>query len=189
MIESALGWIGEIARFVGSLFPRLLIVQASHRGVKYVWGREVVELEPGPHVYWPLVTPVELCAVVRQTIDLPAQLLETADGQVVVASGAIEYEIEDAVAFLAQAENGYDSIRLVATGAVRDMVTDCTLEELRADRGMADRLLTGHAQDDLEPYGVRVLRARLSDFARVRPIHLTGGPSVGVTVGGGGTIE
>lgn len=189
MIESALGWIGEIARFVGSLFPRLLIVQASHRGVKYVWGRRVVELPPGPHVFWPLVTPVELCAVVRQTLDLPAQLLETAEGQVVVASGAIEYEIRDVVAFLAEAENGYDSIRLVATGAVRDVVTDCTLEELRGDREMLDRLLTGHVQDDLAPYGVRVLRARLSDFARVRPIHLTGGPVVGVSTGGAGLIE
>lgn len=186
MIESALGWIGEIARFLGSLVPRLLIVQSSHRAVAYRWGRHVVELGPGPHVYWPLVTPIETCAVVRQVLDLPTQLLETADGRTVVASGVIEYEIANVVAFLAETENGYDSIRLVATAAVRNLVMDSTREELgAADADVAERLLTSAVQEDLEPYGVRVLRARLSDFAAVRAVHLTGGQLVAVQVSSG----
>lgn len=189
MIDSALGWIGQLAHYLGSLVPRLLIVQSSHRAVKYVWGRTPLELGPGPHVYWPVATPVESCAVVRQVLDLPTQLLETADGRTVVASGVIEYEITDALAFLAETENGYDSIRLVATAAVRNLVMDSTREELGAsDADVAERLLTSAVQEDLEPYGVRVLRARLSDFAAVRAVHLTGGQLVAVQVSSG-TIE
>ena len=171
MLESALGWIGEVARFVGSLFPRLLIVQRSHRAVKYVRGAHVRELLPGLHVYWPLVTVVETCAVVRQVLNLPTQLLETADLVPVAAGGIVEYEVDDAVLFLAECENGYEAISAVATAAIRRVVTEREYENL----GGLDLALTRAARRDLRSYGVRVLRARLSDLAKVRPVHLTGG--------------
>lgn len=173
MIESALGWVGDVARFVASLFPRLLVVQASHRAVKYIRGRHVRQLEPGLHVYWPLVTPVESCAVVRQVLNMPTQLLESADGVPVAAGGVVEYEIENAVKFLAECENGYEAIAAVATAAIRAVVTSRPYDE-RADDQM-DRELTLAVRRDLRVYGVRVRRARLSDLARVRPVHLTGG--------------
>jgi regulator of protease activity HflC (stomatin/prohibitin superfamily) len=175
VIEAALGWIGDVAQFVGSLVPRLLVVQTSHRAVKYVRGAVEVELQPGLHVYWPLVTPVETCAVVRQTLDIPARLLETADGETVVGSGVVEYEIKDPILFLARTENGYDSIRLVAGAAIRRVVLESTREELRGQEELSRRLLVNDVQEALEPYGVLVLTARLADFARVRAIHLTGG--------------
>lgn len=173
MLDSALGWIGQIAEFVGSLFPRLLIVQASHRAVKYVRGATVVALQPGLHWYWPLVTTVETCAVVRQVLNMPTQLLETADGVPVAVGGIVEYEITDPVRFLAECENGYESISSVATGAIRRVVT--SLEYDDRDGSSMDARLTKAVRRDLRGYGVRVHRARLSDMAKVRPIHLTGG--------------
>lgn len=172
MIEQAFGWLGEIARFVGSLIPRLLVVQKSHRAVKYVHGKNVVLLEPGLHVYWPLVTPVEMCAVVRQVINLPTQLLETRDGTPVAAGGVIEYEIKDAVRFLAELENGYEAIAAVALASVRQVITASVHGD---EPELLDEELTVAVKRDLRSYGVRVRRARLSDLARVRPVHLTGG--------------
>lgn len=173
MLDSALGWIGEVARFVGSLFPRLLIVQSSHRAVKYVLGRTPVVLKPGPHVYWPLVTPVETCAVVRQVLNMPTQLLETEDCVPVAVGGVVEYEVADPLAFLAETENGYEAISAVATAAIRRAVTCRNYEDLNGSD--LDRSLCRMVSRDLRPYGVRVLRARLSDLAKVRPVHLTGG--------------
>lgn len=176
MIESALSWLGDLARFLGSFFPRLLIVQSSHRYVKYVHGARVVVLNPGLHIYWPLVTAVEWCAVVRSGLDLPTQVLETADGQTVAASGVIEFEVEDPVKFLAECENGYVTARIVASAALRRVILDNTRAELRADSELVDTLLYDEIQEALEPYGLHVLRAGLKDLAPVRALHLTGMP-------------
>lgn len=174
MIASAFSWVADVAEFLGSLLPRLVVVQSTHRAVKYALGRRPTLLEPGVHVYWPVVSPVESCAVVRQTIDVPARLVETADGYSVVCSAVVEYEIDDAVAFLARTENGYDSVRLVAGSAVWEYVRESTLEELRSQSDIARRLMVGAMQDDLRPYGVLVLGAQVADLARVRALHLTG---------------
>lgn len=175
MIDSAFTWLGQLAEWFASWFPRLLVVQSSHRAVKYVRGATPVLLAPGLHVYWPLVTPVETCAVVRQVVEVPAHLLETADRAAVVVSGVIEYEIGDALVFLAEAENGYLSLEKVAAATIRSYVLESTTDELRENDDMTRRMLTSMLQEDLQPYGVRVLGARLADCARVRPIHLTGG--------------
>lgn len=173
MLESALGWVGDLARFVGSLLPRLYVVQSSHRAVKYVRGHSPVVLEPGLHVYWPIVTPVESCAVVRQVLNMPTQILETADCVPVAAGGVVEYEVRDPLAFLADTEDGYEAISAVATAAIRRVVTDRDYEALSGPA--LDAALTRVARRDLKSYGVHVIRARLSDLARVRPVHLTGG--------------
>lgn len=176
MIESALGWIGDLARFLGSLLPRLMVVQASHRAVKYVRGRRVVLLEPGVHVYWPIVTPIEFCAVVRQVKAVPTQVLETADDQTVAVSGVVEFEIVDPIAFLARTEDGWNSAVFLAAAAIRRVVMKHDRDDLCDAPEATDLRLTRQAQRWLAPYGVRVLRLRLADFARVRPIHLTGIP-------------
>ena len=78
-MESALGWLQSIFDTILKLFPRLLIVGATHGGVKFVRGSKVVELKPGLHLYWPIVTEIETYCVVRQVIDLPTYTLTTKD--------------------------------------------------------------------------------------------------------------
>lgn len=175
MIETAFGWIGEIASFVGRMLPRLLIVKWSHRAVKYVRGSNVVALEPGLHIYWPLVTEIETCAVVLQVLNLPTQLLETADGAPVAASGVVEYTVDDPIQYLAECENAYEAITNVATAAIRRVVNSLPYAQLQAGGSDLDRKLTGATQRLLGDFGVHVKKTRLSDFARVRPIHITGG--------------
>ena len=175
-MEQAFAWIGKFAEFIASLLPRLLVVQATHRAVKYVNGHRVVELQPGRHIYWPIMTPIETCAVVRQVLNLPTQILETSDGVPVAAGVVIEYTIENAVRFLSECENGYEAVGNMATAALREIVTAHAYEELRTDKDL-DTALTRATQGYLTPYGVRVRKARLSDCARVRPLHITSGNS------------
>lgn len=179
MIDAAFSWIGEIARFLGRLLPRPLIVKSSHGAVKYVRGYKVIELKPGWHLYWPIMTEVEMSPVVRQVLNLPTQLLETSDGATVAVSGMIEYEVDDVICYLAECENAYESIDNVATAAIREVVTKLEHADLRAASGSVDRLLTNASRRVLKDYGVYVLKARLSDFARVRPLHITGGQEFG----------
>ena len=175
-MEAAFAWIGEIAKFFGQLLPRLTIIKSSHRSVKYVCGKHRKLLLPGLHVYWPIVTDIETCAVVRQVLNLQSQILETKDGVTVVAGGLVVYEIDDAETFLADNENAYETIDDVATAAIRKVVVSATLDELRAGRSKLDSRLTRETQKLLSDFGVKVEYARLTDFARVRAFHLSGGP-------------
>ena len=172
---AAFAWLGKLVEFFGSFFPRLLIVKSSHRAVKYVFGKRRVLLLPGLHVYWPIVTEVEVCAVVRQVLNLQSQILETRDGTTVVAGGLLVYEIDDALTFLADNENAYESIDDVATAAIRKVVVGADLSELREGRARLDGRLTREIQKLLSDFGVKVEYARLTDFARVRAYHLSGG--------------
>lgn len=181
-METAFAWIGEIARFIGAFIPRLVIIMVSHRGVKYVRGKHAVLIEPGLHLYWPLTTELETCAVVRQVLNLQSQILETSDGHTVVAAGLVVYEIDDALAFLAENENPYESIDDVATAAIRRVVISLPLNELRKGRAALDNRLTRETQKLLADFGVRVLYARLTDFARVRAFHLSGGSLTNVDI-------
>jgi regulator of protease activity HflC (stomatin/prohibitin superfamily) len=176
MIESALSWLGDLARFLGSTFPRLLVVQSSHRAVKYKNGHTPILLAPGRHLYWPLMSPIEYCPVVRQVISIPTQLLETADDQTVAASGVLEFEIQDAILFLAQTESGWEAVRAVGSAAIRRVVMKQERAALCDAPEAIDLRLTRQAQRWLQAYGVKVLRLRLADFARVRAVHLSGRP-------------
>lgn len=175
-MEAAFAWIGKLAEFFGSFFPRLLIVKSSHRAVKYVFGSKRVLLEPGVHLYWPIVTEIEACAVVRQVLPLNAQLLETEDGVTVLADGLVVYEIDDAETFLADNENAYETIDDVATAAIRKVVTSSQYEALRRGGRKLDGQLTREIQKLLRDFGVKVEYARLTSFAKVRALHLSGGP-------------
>lgn len=175
-MESAFAWIGKIAEFFGSLFPRLLIVKSSHCAVKYVHGYKRVLLEPGLHLYWPLVTEYEICAVVRQIVALASQVLETKDGVTVLVDGLVVYEIDDAETFLADNENAYQSIDDVASAAVRKVIISLTYAEIRAGRARLDGRLTRATQTALRPFGVDVEYVRLTNFAKTRVLHVSGGP-------------
>lgn len=177
MIDSALGWIGQLAEFLGAWFPRLLVVQSSHRAVKYKNGHTPVLLEPGRHVYWPIMSPIESCAVVPQVDDMPTQLLETSDAVAVAVGAVAEFEVTDPVAFLAKTQNGFAVVRMMVAACVRDVVIATAYDDVTADAAALNRRLTREARRALRPYGVLIRRVRLTDYAKVRPIHLTGGGS------------
>jgi len=178
-METAFAWIGQIAEFFGSFFPRILIVKSSHRAVKYVYGRRRVLCRPGIHFYWPLVTEYETCAVVRQVQELGSQLLETRDEHTIMVAGVVVYEIDDALTFLADNENPYEGVRDVCSAAIRKVVILNDYARLKAGRASLDTKLAQEMQKLLSPFGVRVLYARLTDMAPVRPIHLSGGLAPG----------
>jgi regulator of protease activity HflC (stomatin/prohibitin superfamily) len=123
-METALGWLGDVFRFLLSLVPRLLIVRATHRAVKFARGKHARVLLPGLHFYWPLVTEVEIVPVIRQTVDLVPQYLTTADGAPVAVSGIVVYEVDDVLRLLTECFDYDAMIRSFSLAAIKRVVAN-----------------------------------------------------------------
>jgi len=166
-------WLNTIFEAILEFFPRRVIVTATHRGVKWKFGFEVVELDPEVHWYWPLVSEVTQYPVARQTLKLDPQTLMTSDLKKVMARGMVVYRIVDVVA--AWGEHNLDideTVADIAAGCIYDLVLGCDLEEMvESDHTEA---LTEAVQEALEEYGVLVEQVKLTDFSEVRSVHLSG---------------
>jgi regulator of protease activity HflC (stomatin/prohibitin superfamily) len=173
-MEGALSWLGDLMQFIGKFFPRVVIITTTHAGIKFVRGHKVVVLEPGVHVYWPLVTELESYPVARQAVDLRSQTLVTMDEKTIAAGALIVYEIRDIESILAHTYDPEDTVRDVALSAVHDVLCRLTWAEIRDSikNDTLEKALKHEAYRGLTSYGVRVLRLTLTDLAPCRVIKL-----------------
>ncbi|MCI0673398.1 MAG: SPFH domain-containing protein [Myxococcaceae bacterium] len=178
-MQSALGWLGELAGWFAQWVPRLMHVRATEAGVRFIRGKAPRPLPPGLHLYWPITTEVESIATVRQVMALDSQVAVTRDGHTVVAGGLVVYRIVDAVKFLAENYDAHDSVKDVAQAAVRQAVLAKEFQELRAGRAAVENKLTAEVQKVLVDFGVEVEYVRLADLAGAQVLCLYNGGRVG----------
>jgi regulator of protease activity HflC (stomatin/prohibitin superfamily) len=178
---SAFAWLGDIIQALGKVIPRLMLVRATHRAVRWTWGRWIKELKPGLHIYWPMIADVDLIVVARQTLNLPTQVLMTRDGHQIVMGCLIVYRIKDVV--LAIGERNFDvdaTVSDITQGAVVECCSGHTLDELR--EGLAtgiEREMTQITRKRLRQFGVYVHRTAVTDFSTCRTYKLiTNEPTV-----------
>jgi len=175
-MDGALGWISEIIHWFGRFIPRLVIVRATHAGVRFRRGRDAYPVPPGLHIYWPLCTEMEVIPVARQTHNLPSQALLTRDGKRVVAGGVVVYRITDIVAAISRNWDVSDTLNDISMLAITEVVTTHDLahllEHLTDD---VQQKLTHVTRKRLRQYGVQVYRAFLTDFSECLIIRNIGG--------------
>lgn len=173
-MEGALAWISEIARWFGQFVPRFLIIEATHGGVKFVRGWRVVKLDPGFHVFWPLVTTVKTYPTARQADDLRSQTIVTADGRTIVVGGMVVYEVEDIEKILAHTFQPETTIRDIALSAFHDVCCQLTWDQITEQQrsGKLDRTLRAEVKKSLDDYGIRVLKTMLTDLAPCKVLKL-----------------
>jgi regulator of protease activity HflC (stomatin/prohibitin superfamily) len=166
MIETT--WIGELARWIGRIFPRLLHLECTDIGVFITRGRRVKVIRPGLWVYWPIWTAAYQRPANVQTLRLPPQSLLTDDKEVVVAGGMIRYEfdrtpdaVEKALVYTDDVENAIED---EALGVFCKFITSKELVTLQGERTAINQSLTGRLKTALALYGVNVQRAQLTDF-------------------------
>lgn len=166
-MEGAFAWISAIVDWLGKFFPRFPIVPKTHRAVKFVRGDKVVPLEPGVHVYWPLVTEFLRYPVTRQTLDLRPQKLTTADDRTVLIGAMISYEIDDITKALVDTYNVDSTIHDAALRVATRIILTLTWDELKSEarRRTLDTKLRNEAQRVLGDYGVNVIEMSLTDLA------------------------
>lgn len=173
-MESAFAWIGHFAEWFAKWIPRLVIVEVTQGGIRMRRGHEVSEITPGPIVHWPVLTPIKIITVVRDTYDLPAQTFTTKDGKVTLASGMITYSVRDVVKLLTTAPDYVNAIADITMTCIHDVFIQYEWEELRQGilDGSVGKALRKSAQDELSVFGIKVITVGLKDLAPARVLKV-----------------
>ena len=171
-MDAAFGWLGRFMETLGGFVPRWRVIPMTHGGVSFVRGKVVKAIKPGLYWYWPIWTDYVIIPVVRQSLNLPAQTLTTADDHAVTLSTVIVYEVTDVVKALTSQWELEDTVQDIALAAVREYSMRKTFEQLRLDDGSA---LKETIKRRVQRYGVGVRDAWITDLAKTRVITLVGG--------------
>lgn len=165
-MEAALGWLGDIVRWIGTLFPRLTNIRSTHGAVKFKHGRAVA-IGPGLVWHWPITTDLHIVPTARRTLQLAAQTVTGASGWPVVVAAIVVYRIVDVVAACG---GNYEIRATIEDTAQRHLfeATDGTLSERGHEEISA--LVTGACADDLSEHGVDIERVALIQRAAALPI-------------------
>ena len=182
-MEHAFSWIGKIFDFLFSLFPRLLIINAVSQGVKWRHGKHVMKLDPGLHIYLPLVTEVLILACAKQTHPIPSQALFTKDKKKVVISSIVVYEIHDAAEAVGKSAwdlegNLTDYVQSIVVEVVMSYTLDELIEGLAEGEGSElNQRLTGNVKEAMLEFGVNILRCRITELSQPTVIKIIGDSS------------
>ena len=84
-------WLNQLMEWFGKWIPRLVLIDATHVGVKFGLRGSVSTMLPGLYCYWPITTNVRQVSTRCRTIELATQLH---GGEVV--SLVIAFRIADA---------------------------------------------------------------------------------------------
>jgi regulator of protease activity HflC (stomatin/prohibitin superfamily) len=179
-----LDWLTDLVRWVAQIVPRIVIVRTTHSGVKFVRGRWPKAMAPGLHLAWPITTSWTVYPIARQSVNLNTQTLITKDNVTIAVGAIVVYEVSDILELIAHAYDPDDTISDISLAAVKSYVVAATLNDLRHAR--MDRMLTKRIQKALAPWGVKVIRAQLSDLAPCRVIRIWNDATTILQSAGGG---
>jgi len=112
--------------------------------------------------------------VVRQALDLPTQTLTTKDDVTAIISGVVVYRISDIKVALTEQWDHDETVRVLSMAAIRDVVCAQTFEYLNQNRSQVESRLKTALTKELTPYGVSVVDAKLTDFARTNVLSIAG---------------
>ena len=200
-MDVALGWLGEIARFIMKLCPHLVIIKTTDEALKWVNGCDEVLLtsrngcktffprmsnswpffarkRTGLHWYLPVVTELCVIPVRRQTLNLEDQYLTTKDSKSVGVGGILVYEVKDTRVLLTSCEDYEDAIKDISLAVIKRVVTTKDFQWFVDNPHDADKLLTRSIRAELNSFGIRTKRCTLSDFCLIRPLGLWGSGSM-----------
>lgn len=187
-MNAAFGWLSDLATWLVSWIPRLLLVRATHKAVKFRYGRKVIPLKPGIHIYWPVVTEVVSMPAVRQTLNLPTQVIQCADGKRLTVSGVVVFSIRDIAKALALSWEVDDTVEDLALTCILRALIGKKITTLIQDlkTGGMETSLTDSLQTVLRKYGVFVQSCALTDFAATQVFHMLGSGGAAAPIG---TVE
>lgn len=175
MLDSALGWIGQIAEWLGRFVPRREILDTTEGAIKYKHGDRPVFCGPGLHWWWPWSSTFVRHPMARQTDRLETQTMETTDGKTFLVSATITYLVVDLLAFVTALHSPLTTVVDTAALAVHDVCCDFTWADLQAEqrRGTIKTKLRNEAQKQLVGYGLQVLKLQLNSLARCRVLKMS----------------
>ncbi len=159
-----------------TLVPRMGIMPATHRGVRYRHGSKVMEIKPGLYVYWPLVTTIEDHGVKRQTVKVPTQTIYASCGLSISAGCVIVFEITDILKALYETWEIDETIADEAEALLAQVISE--IKSIDTNIIELNKTLTKEMRLRLKQYGVSVKRANIRDYAPSKVYRVIGGSDV-----------
>jgi len=175
-MNNALSWIGDLVAWIVQFIPKWIIIPTTHKTVKWVHGNKPIIMDSGIHWYWPLVTIIKSWPVVRQSRDLTAQVMTSTDGKTFSAGVVVTYTVPDLLTLLTLAWDPDEVVDEVSVAAIYDVLSVMSWEEIQISTTLTKQL-TKAIQALLKPYGVKIVRAALTELAPCRVIKLITSPS------------
>lgn len=159
-----------IKTWVFDLIPRPLIIRSTHKAIKFVGGKRIVALNPGFYFYWPFVTEIELCPVVRQTAKLPTQCFQDKDGNPVVVRPILVYEIVDIVKAITTVYEIDEAVEDISLATIKSFIMGKSIKGLSDQYVQIDRELTLSCRKKLTAFGINIKNVFLSDCTPAKVI-------------------
>jgi regulator of protease activity HflC (stomatin/prohibitin superfamily) len=182
-MDAALGWIGQIASWLGSFIPTWTLVRATEGAVKFLPGGRTKVVGPGIHWYWPVTTEIETVPVVRQVLDTQPQTLMTQDHEPVYVAGLVVFRIIDLHKYMVENYDAADNLDDIVQTAIRKTLVNRDFLQIQKARADVDNRLTADVQKALEAFGIEVEAARITDFSRARVTNMVGNGLISLHAG------
>lgn len=185
-MESALAWVGQIAQWIGSFFPRWTTLDLTQGAIKtegfflparlrrFKEPARVTACGPGMHWWWPATTKWEEYSVAFQTDNLPSQNIETIDGLGITVGGMIGYRVSDVRLLLTRCCSPTMAVRTVTLPAVHAAICRMRWDDLQdaQRKGTIATRLRNESKKRLAEFGIDVDCVELTDMIRVRAFRL-----------------
>ena len=142
------------------------VIDEGKRGLLYLDGRFVRELEAGTYGFWSAVAVprIDVLELRRQTAEVPGQEILTKDKITLRVNVWAVFEIVDALAARSGVKDVTEHLYRTLQIAVRQTLGKRTLEEVLAEKTDLDEAVSGEVRREMERYGVRVGAIALKDI-------------------------
>ncbi|MBU6500216.1 MAG: SPFH domain-containing protein [Patescibacteria group bacterium] len=178
-METALGWLGEIFRYIGAFIPRPFLITTIEGGVKWKWGKHPVVLHPGFHIYWPIASKVTIISSARQGLVFRPLALITNDLKTVIVGVTLVFEIDDVFTALTATDNVHSTISEIGQTAIPSVVLGRNLHDLMEsvagdtpDKCQVNHELTERTAAVLKDFGIKVVFCWINNFSTSYTIRL-----------------
>jgi hypothetical protein len=169
------GVLGEALQWIARIVPRVRHLECTDIGVFIKRGDRVRVLSPGMHIFWPIWTAFYSRPANVQTVKFPATAIED-----MLVGGMCRYSfLRDEVSVhsaLVGTDDVEASIVDEAAAVFCEYVTGRRPAAIRGNLKKANRKLTKKLSDRLQPFGVHVMRAQLTDFSQCVTLNHFGIP-------------
>ncbi|HLK21680.1 MAG TPA: slipin family protein [Bryobacteraceae bacterium] len=141
-------------------------VEEGKRGLMYLDGRLIRELEPGNYGFWNAVaTPrIEVLEMRRQTVEVSGQEILTSDKVTLRVNISAVYEIVNVTNARVGVKDVGEYLYRALQIAARQSLGKRTLEQVLAEKTDIDEAVSAEVRREMEAYGVRVSAIALKDI-------------------------
>jgi regulator of protease activity HflC (stomatin/prohibitin superfamily) len=162
--------IAAVVEYVYGYWP-FRIVSAWEQGIRLRSGRVTGLLQPGIHMFWPLVGEIITSSVALDVNATEIQTVETYDGYTVSFSLAMKYRITDLAMLYVSIQDHDETIgNEIASSAASQVAA----EEYDSLAGKLGDLVWFDVHERLEAWGVELVSVDLLSFTQCRTFRLIG---------------